>query len=328
MEKQIADHALVCNVTVNQNKKKPPVVASTPTNQSGYLADFYDATPNPAANEGGGEAILLETIAQFKEAHPTEGFERFLQSMWPDDYQVYVRSKDGHGSSKRSYKTWAVAFDNYQPGLAIRVLGTSQQASQSFNAAQKEYSEGQLELAAAEEEERSAAMKVLGMHGEVILPRKEDRQFYKQEFEKLYREHDPDKLAGVDFILDGYEGQLDELLQLAKQSYGCDDSLVGGKENMQPGNQHNYHQCSSRGQQLGGRAPGLGGVDSTTLNAVASSIDQIDKMDRQYFNEQLDDDDDADADTLLMQIGNLSAQIAQLKHQIRESTQSELESIA
>merc|ERR1740138_291309 len=103
---------------------------------------------------------------------------------------------------------------------------------------------------------------------EKILPKKEDRRFYKREFENLYRQHDPDKLAGVDFILDGYEGQLDELLQLAKQSYGVDDCGVE-KENMQPGNA-NLAQS------------GRSGVDATTLNAVASSIDQLDKLDRQY----------------------------------------------
>merc|ERR1712070_938531 len=135
------------------------------------------------------------------------------QHMWPEDYQIYTRSRNNHGSSKRSYKTWALAYSTYRP--------SSDASEENVGGA---YRQAQQELTMAEEEERVAGVRILGMDGnEKILPKKEDRRFYKREFENLYRQHDPDKLAGVDFILDGYEGQLDELLQLAKQSYGVDD---------------------------------------------------------------------------------------------------------
>jgi hypothetical protein len=83
--------------------------------------------------------ILLHTITEFKQAHPLGSFELFLQTMWPDDYRVFMRGKAGHGSTKRSYSTWVQMFDAFE--LEAREVNTEELANQIESSLQTQAAE-------------------------------------------------------------------------------------------------------------------------------------------------------------------------------------------
>jgi hypothetical protein len=98
--------------------------------------------------------ILLHTIAEFKQAHPSGSFELFLQTMWPDDYRVFMRGKAGHGSTKRSYSTWVQMFDAYElEAREVSEVEVANQIESSLQAQAAEYAAAVKALQAAEAEE-------------------------------------------------------------------------------------------------------------------------------------------------------------------------------
>ena len=86
-------------------------------------SDLGNSSSSSSDHNADGLGILLQTIEEYKSTRhrnrntydtyedEDHDFEHFLQTMWPDDYRLYKRAMDGHGSTGRSYHTWKCAFD-------------------------------------------------------------------------------------------------------------------------------------------------------------------------------------------------------------------------
>ena len=57
-----------------------------------------------------GKYIFLQTIFQFKSKHPAGSFERFLEEVWPADFEVFERTRAAEPGFTRNYDSWRAIF--------------------------------------------------------------------------------------------------------------------------------------------------------------------------------------------------------------------------
>ena len=57
-----------------------------------------------------GKHIFLESIFQFKSKNPGGSFEKFLEEIWPADFEVFERTRASEPGFTRNYDSWREQF--------------------------------------------------------------------------------------------------------------------------------------------------------------------------------------------------------------------------
>ena len=59
-----------------------------------------------------GYVILISTIVEYKKKNPSGNFKDFMKEMWPEDYEIILKSENKDSSCKRDYSRWEKIFNN------------------------------------------------------------------------------------------------------------------------------------------------------------------------------------------------------------------------
>ena len=57
-----------------------------------------------------GYFILISTMVDYHKKNPSGNFLDFMEKMWPEDYEIIIKSKNKDSSCKRDYSHWEEIF--------------------------------------------------------------------------------------------------------------------------------------------------------------------------------------------------------------------------
>ena len=58
-----------------------------------------------------GYVILISTIIEYKKKNPSGNFKEFMKEMWPEDYEIILKSENKDPTCKRDYSHWETIFN-------------------------------------------------------------------------------------------------------------------------------------------------------------------------------------------------------------------------